>query len=288
MSRLPSPLRATGVASRIAILSSLAALAAAPAHASTVTPMSTRERIARADLIVDARVTATQTRLSSIVTADDVELPHTFVTLEVLHTFKGEAPADGHLTLRFEGGADGRGRVLSVSGVPSFQPGDRDILFIHGNGTAMCPLVGFEQGRLRVVADELFNEQGQELWIAPSGDFLFGDARLDLSTFPYQRLPELDRLTDGESARFTPPAASLRPDASAFRAILDLAVNTAYADGAMLPPPAITSVDPGQAFRVRALLAVAPPEDRQPVGEAAPRGQPDEREAELIRKSKAK
>ena len=251
--------------------------------------VSARDRVTQAELIVDARVVGVETRLSSVIDATDVELPHTFVTFEILRTFKGSievGPEKDRLTLRFEGGPDGRGRELVVSGVPSFRPGDRDILFIRGNGESLCPLVGWEQGRLRVVDGELFDDLGQELWLTADGEFLLGPPRLDLSTLPYGPLPEdapEDAPHDDEDHVFAPPAGSLRPDLNGFHAFLDLAVDSAYLAGMSSPAPA-RSVDSDAPFRVAALLAAAPPVDRRPTDERLFRGEHDEREAELIRR----
>ena len=39
---------------------------------------------------------------------------------------------------------------MEVSGVPSFAPGERALLFVERNGTQFCPLVGVMHGRYRI------------------------------------------------------------------------------------------------------------------------------------------
>jgi hypothetical protein len=77
----------------------------------------------------------------------DDELPITLVTLRVIETLKG--PASVQLVLEFPGGRRD-GVSLAVDGVPSFQPGDRDILFLHESGPILSPVLGVFAGRFRL------------------------------------------------------------------------------------------------------------------------------------------
>lgn len=86
-------------------------------------------------------------------------VPHTFVTYRVEQTFRGK-PTEQSLTLRFLGGPDGQGRFLAVSGVPKFQPGERDLLFVLGSGERSCALALCEYGRFRVLGDRVYNTYG--------------------------------------------------------------------------------------------------------------------------------
>ena len=103
---------------------------------------------------------------------DDV--PHTFVTYQVEKIFRGaidEASAmqasykpGTTVTLRFLGGIREKdGAVMRVSTIPRFDIDDRDILFVRGNGIANCPLTEFSKGRLRVIDNTLYSEDGQEI-----------------------------------------------------------------------------------------------------------------------------
>lgn len=134
---------------RLAGLLLLAATLLLPAatRATSVTPPTFAELVAESQLIVRARVQS--------VRADWVDSPQgrvikTFVTLAVLKPLKGQAPAE--LTLQLLGGEiDGHG--MQVAGMPRFQPGQLEFLFISGNGVRFCPLVGLMHGRYRVLAD---------------------------------------------------------------------------------------------------------------------------------------
>jgi hypothetical protein len=56
------------------------------------------------------------------------------------------------VTLQFLGGTMGE-ISLSVSEMPKFKEGERTVLFVEGNGTAACPVVGFFHGRFSLKRD---------------------------------------------------------------------------------------------------------------------------------------
>ena len=62
--------------------------------------------------------------------------------------------------MRLVGGSDGRGRFLSVTGVPVIQKGDQDLLFVANTNDASCPLVFCEYGRFRVLNEQVFDTHG--------------------------------------------------------------------------------------------------------------------------------
>jgi hypothetical protein len=95
-------------------------------------------------------------------------IPHTFVTFKVEKFLKGTSKPE-FVTLRFLGGADGKGNFLTVSGVPLFDVGDRDILFTKGNGKFACPLVNCEAGRWRSINNQMFTDDGKPLLINSQG-----------------------------------------------------------------------------------------------------------------------
>lgn len=90
--------------------------------------------------------------------AEDAGLPHAIVTYDISEVLRGQAPKT--FTMRFIGGPDGRGRFLDAGGVPQFQPGDHDLLFVSNNGAASCPLVMCEWGRYRVLRGGTYNHAG--------------------------------------------------------------------------------------------------------------------------------
>jgi hypothetical protein len=124
-----------------------AALLATLVHATSVVAPSFAELVAEADCIVRGTVTAVEVR--------SVETPRgpavrTFVTLAIAECAKGTAPQQ--LTLTLAGGTLGP-KTTAVAGLPQFHVGDREILFVQGNGRQFCPLVGLHHGRYRVLTD---------------------------------------------------------------------------------------------------------------------------------------
>ena len=86
-------------------------------------------------------------------------IPYTIVTYGIAEVLRGKAPGQ-EITMRFVGGPDGRGRFLTVSGVPTIQEGDRDLLFILNTNDASCPLVSCEYGRYRILNEQVFDTHG--------------------------------------------------------------------------------------------------------------------------------
>jgi hypothetical protein len=86
-------------------------------------------------------------------------IPYTIVTYGIERVLRGKAPG-GEITMRFVGGPDGRGRFLTVSGVPVVQEGDRDLLFVASTEDASCPLVFCEYGRYRILNEDVFDTHG--------------------------------------------------------------------------------------------------------------------------------
>src|SRR5262245_43894094 len=121
-------------------------------------PVSIQQLVKEAELIFEGVVTAVEYRVSDVATPDHVALPHTFVTFEIAQTLKGGAVPAHSITLRFQGGPDGKGNAMMVSGVPLFDVGNRDVLFVRGNGAELCPLVGWDQGRFRVIGDSVYTD----------------------------------------------------------------------------------------------------------------------------------
>ncbi len=263
----------------------LLAAAAAPLFAANPERLSAKDLVQQADLIIEGVVTDVAYRNSDVAGPDDVSLPHTFVTLAIEHTYKGTSAAGQQITLRMEGGPNGAGRVLVVSDVPRFRVGDRDVLFIRENGSSICPLVGWERGRFRVVRGQVYNDLGQEVWITPEGGFACGARRIDVSAFPYPEVPEQQ---DGAepAAALAPPPGSVLPDAAGLgvvinRIALDLAARGELAQAAPVP-----SLSPAMTFFRKKLEPGAPPADLAAGKAAFFTGAFDPREAELIQRER--
>jgi hypothetical protein len=168
------------------------ALFADAARATSVIAPTFAELVAEADCIVRGTVTAIETRTISTPRGPAV---HTLVTLTVEECAKGTAPRQ--LTLTLLGGVSGARRTV-IAGMPQFQVGDREILFIQGNGRQFCPMVGLYHGRYRVLTDG-----------ATGRDYVARDNHLPLTATAEVSLPLLDPARVAAAARS--PAAALAP-----------------------------------------------------------------------------
>lgn len=171
------------------------------AHQDEGKPVDIRNFVRNAEFVFKGTVTQVQYRESETVPLlnaaggpllddngnpeiqDGSGLPHTFVTYHVERVYMGKGPTD--FTIRLVGGVadkpyeeidpttgqvvDSGPKVAEVSTMPLFDIGDRDILFVHHNGVAECPLAGCENGRMRLLKVDglttpmLYNESGFQL-----------------------------------------------------------------------------------------------------------------------------
>lgn len=120
-------------------------LRAPAAPATTVEGLDLAQMTARADLVVKGWVAGVETRRDS---NDEI---HTYVTLEGIELIHG-THLDSTLELRFFGG-ELEGERSYVAGMPTFSVGEHVLVFVRGNGSEMCPIVGWHQGSFRVAAD---------------------------------------------------------------------------------------------------------------------------------------
>lgn len=233
-----------------------------PTHASTVMKLGLRDLSLTAELIADAEVVAIQQRNSDVVEPGDADLPHTFVTFAIHQSIKGRSSAGDTITLRFLGGPNGRGQVTMVPGMPEFRVGDRDILFIRHNGTTMCPVFGWERGRLRLVRDGVYDELGREVWVTPAGELAAGERRIDVRSMGYPQLaPEPALHADEATRTFVPPTGALLPNASGMRAVIGQILTEARANGKLTEPATVPSQNPSALLRVPRFRSMAPPAD---------------------------
>ena len=75
---------------------------------------NTSDLVHKADLIFEGKVVEVDYRTSDILQADDVAMPHTYVTYEITRNFKGSSSQDKLITLRFRGGPDDAGNTLII------------------------------------------------------------------------------------------------------------------------------------------------------------------------------
>ena len=173
-------------------LLALAVLLVSGAHATSVLAPTFAELVAEADCVVRGTVTAVEVR--SVATPRGSAI-RTFVTLAVAECAKGTAPQQ--LTLTLAGGKLGA-KSSVITGMPQFQVGDREILFVQGNGRQFCPLVALDHGRYRVLSDP-----------ATSRDYVARDNGVPLTTTSEVSLPLLDPSRIAAVVRT--PAAALAP-----------------------------------------------------------------------------
>lgn len=120
--------------------------------------MNVGAALAQESLSIDAMILAAPTIVVASVESRRAEtedygssrLIVTKVTLRIEQTIKGSASQT--LVVDVLGGTIGD-MTLHVSHVPEFRVGDRDVLFLSGALHAVSPLVGSDQGRFRILAD---------------------------------------------------------------------------------------------------------------------------------------
>lgn len=111
-------------------------------EATTVLPMDVTELSDQADFVFTG--TAVQTK---VLLSNDGNFPFTFVTFAVNDVLKGSTRGR-QITLRFDGGMLGDSGV-EVDGMPRFEQGESYLLFVRGNGSVGCPVLGWWQGQFR-------------------------------------------------------------------------------------------------------------------------------------------
>lgn len=115
--------------------------------ATTVVAPSFSELVAESEVIVRARVVAVQPYWAD---TPQGRIIKTRVTLATVRSLKGRAAPEFTLDL-LGGELDGTG--MEVTGMPHFEAGQVELLFVSGNGVRFCPLVGMMYGRYQVRAD---------------------------------------------------------------------------------------------------------------------------------------
>ena len=121
--------------------------------ATTVKAIDFPDLVRQAEIIADVTVTAVQSYWASPAGGNAI---HTRVTFSL-----NSAPIKGQpnspFVLDFLGGTMGD-RKMQVTGMPEFKVGDRVIIFSYGPDKIFAsPLIGFDQGAMRVVRDQVNN-----------------------------------------------------------------------------------------------------------------------------------
>lgn len=93
---------------------------------------------------------------------------HTYIVLNDVTSIAGNY-REKELTLIQDGGfADGQG--LYITGTPNFQPGEKVVAFVKGNGVQKVPFVGWEQGVFKVARNQ---QTGSEEMLDSLGNRVF-------------------------------------------------------------------------------------------------------------------
>lgn len=122
----------------------LAVATATGAGATTIQPPSFPELVAEAEVVIRGVVTALRSETFESPQGTGIR---TLVTLRVERMLKGAPVPEVQLV---QLGGTVAGRTLRIAGVPQFRLGDRQIVFVAGNGRVFCPLVGLGHGRYGV------------------------------------------------------------------------------------------------------------------------------------------
>jgi hypothetical protein len=138
----------------------LAAATSMNIQATTVRQLDLPELAQQAEVIADVTVTGIQSYWASPAGGKAI---HTRVTFS-LNSVPLKGQVTSPFTLDFLGGTVGNHR-MEVSGMPKFQVGDRLILFSYGpDKSFVSPVIGFDQGALRVIRDQQNNVDRVYRW----------------------------------------------------------------------------------------------------------------------------
>ncbi|MBN1959973.1 MAG: hypothetical protein JW841_03435 [Deltaproteobacteria bacterium] len=146
-----------------------------------------------ANFIFAGRVVDVIYRMSDIRSKEETSFPFAIVTYEVQNVIRGKTPGNT-FTMLIMGGPDGRGRFLELSEMPKFQIGDKDLMFLSGNGEEQCPIVGCQWGRFRLLDGRVYDTVGAPVkiidhkWIVARG---LPPEALRVFRYPTPRFDEL-------------------------------------------------------------------------------------------------
>jgi hypothetical protein len=154
-------------------------------EATTLVAMDVAELSDQAELVFTG--TAVQTK---VVRSKDGD-PYTFVTFTVHDVLKGWT-MERQLALRFSGGETETGAV-TLEGMPQFVQGENYLLFVHGNGSLLCPVLGWWQGQFQFTHEA---GSGKQILVDSAGVPLRGVAQGH-----FKRAERADR--DGADAGMT-------------------------------------------------------------------------------------
>lgn len=234
---------------------------------------------------------------------EDGPLPHTFVTYQINDAPKGRSAEGNTITLRFLGGPTPDGRFLVVSINPTFEVGERDLLFVRRNGESQCPLVGCGMGRLRIINNRVHTNDGVEMLAEPDGKISFGrklktpqtmSKRLGPAVFSLKKAPLAPE--DGEKGKaqyrqaeqqFTPSGQPL--DIQRVKLQIGEALKKRVSPQQLQSLQPVRSAKPGEPFKARSLAMKPAGQIKMPptamLVPTEPQSAADQQEVEMIMKN---
>ncbi len=221
--------------------------------------LGTSDLVLKADLILEGKVIDVEYRSSDVESSDQVAMPHTFVTYEIVTNYKGHSSEGQFITLRFRGGPDDQGNTLIISGVPLFNIGDHDIVFVSGNGQELSPVAGGNHGRFRVDNNEIFSDSWQEVWLLNNGQIDHGKLNPDKAVVTHRIGANEFSFETKDKSSWKPQPGSQRAMAAQFRKYLAESVRQQFTPQVLSSLAAAKSVNISERFTVGAAQPVAGP-----------------------------
>ena len=173
------------------------------AYSLTETPRSFDELVQLSDMILVGTVQDVRSEFAN--GGLDQNTIFSYVSLSDLKILKGQV-ATTEYVLRVPGGVVGR-FAQDYPGIPSFQIGQRYLVFIRGNNRDLFPVVGISQGMYRILS----NTQGQQI-VIPEDQLALHNQR-SLTTMS-QNAPTLDSFINsihGQLKQTTPTPTGVLP-----------------------------------------------------------------------------
>lgn len=235
------------------------ALFAMHTHASHSDGTTTSELVHKADFIFEGKVINVEYRTSDMLRSDDVAMPHTFVTYEILKNFKGQSSEGKSITLRFRGGPDGTGNTLIIPGVPLFQVGDQDIVFVRGNGVEISPILGGNFGRYRISKNAVHSDAWQEVWLLNNGQLEHGKFNEEKKAVTLHIGSNEFTFETETKAEWNPPEGAKKLTPLQFRKFLSDSVKQHFTASALSALKVTKSVQIHEQFSVGKAKPVAAP-----------------------------
>lgn len=166
------------------------------AWATTLKPLSTDDQIRDAAMIFRGRVQSVDVARKATGQGSIIVSTVQFTPLAV---YKGDVPAV--VKLEFPGGKIGDVE-MKVAGIPEFQVGQEYVLFVSGDQSRVCPVVGWSEGSLKV--DRQTSAAGQVEVSSTAGGVLDslnarsragGPRSVDLSDFESRLRARIDQVS---------------------------------------------------------------------------------------------